>query len=254
MSLGGTNDKSNLRNISTEDNQKKAVLETKLVKQLKSGEITKTQAQNVIKEFNKGINPVSTETSKTMSQEEEKSQVALAKNKVDREGGRVTVGDTLIYKNQAGDVKTKKVSDIQKEVKSYKLDQSITNAKKNNDFATLEKAYNEKINNIQSEIDNLDPEADQINILKKQTQIQNIQDDWNKYISRGYITKGKGGKSGKKAKVISKISVKTSTPSISTNKKVSLTNKGIIAKGGTGGKVRLPGKGVKGNRNRELYG
>ena len=189
-----------------------------------------------------------------MSQEEEKSQVALAKNKVDREGGRVTVGDTLIYKNRSGDVKTKKVSDIQKEVKSYKLDQSITNAKKNNDFSTLEKAYNEKISNIQSEIESLDPEADQINILKKQTQIQNIQDDWNKYISRGYITKGKSGKSAKKAKVISKISVKTSSPSISTNKKISLTNKGITAKGGTSGKVRLPGKGVKGNRNRELYG
>jgi len=51
LTLGGTNDMSNLRVISKEDNAKKAIVEEKLFKLLESGAIRKKDAQQMIREY-----------------------------------------------------------------------------------------------------------------------------------------------------------------------------------------------------------
>ena len=124
---------------------------------------------------------------------EDGAKISLVKTKLKSaaKGTKQKVGDSLIISNGDGTVRTKKLSLIKKEAESYKLDTDISNAKTAKDLKTWATLQTQKAQKLQSELKDLDPEADAVEILRKQHQIQTIVDSIAKYQGQGGFTKGK---------------------------------------------------------------
>lgn len=158
---------------------------------------------------------------------QEEADVAIAKNEVEgmNVGDRKRIGDKIIYKDKDGEVRTKSISDLNKQVSDYKLDKTIKMAKENNDWKTLAESYALKEKSLLEDIANLDPEVDQITILRKQEQLEKLQEDWIKYQKRGYISKNSGGGSKKRPQLdisapkstLKLVKMNTSIPQMSSN-------------------------------------
>jgi hypothetical protein len=97
LSLGGSNDSSNLRYISNADNQRKAKLEVQLINEIKAGKISKKKAQDKVREFSKSIeavNPPAVEDKKTVK----KSTKKTTKKKVSKKKSKKKVSRSKAYK------------------------------------------------------------------------------------------------------------------------------------------------------------
>lgn len=109
LSLGGTNDPSNLWNISTEANQKKAQYEIKLGKKIADKSINKSEARRLMEEYikNENIQPVSNgpdTNSNPVSENSMKSLEKSASNSTTTQGS----DSSSSYSSSTGKLKTNK--------------------------------------------------------------------------------------------------------------------------------------------------
>jgi hypothetical protein len=164
LSLGGSNDKSNIQYLTTTDNQKKAQYEVQLGKRLANKEIDKAEAVRLMTEYNKKLTPVSpgvdiskiNTTSpldattysivKDLYAKDNKTYENITNPKgntvhLNSDGKWVSTGKTDLAKTKAKDTITAKYpKDVQDFYNLTKAEQSAYFAK---DSATATKLYNQ---------------------------------------------------------------------------------------------------------------
>lgn len=108
LSLGGTNDKSNLQYITANENIAKSKVEMQILKDLKAGKINEKEAQKRIKDWKSQLNTLPDEVNKEIlsemvtrggDKEAEDEDVSLTMKRIKEEGGTAVVGNYFIYRD-----------------------------------------------------------------------------------------------------------------------------------------------------------
>ena len=137
----------------------------------------------------------------TMTKTQEAAQLALEKSNVENgTKDNATVGDKYITKDQNGNVIVKSISSLESSAKQaqYALNlQDATRANNLKDYNTIQEQQLQQLDQQRQALLK-DPTLNQAALIQNQNQSQDIQNNLERFNSRGYISKGggSGGSSG----------------------------------------------------------
>lgn len=209
LALGGSNNQNNLEIISAEDNAKKGVLETRLMRQVAAGEITKAEAQKQELNWREAIKSLTgTEKAEASQQVKQQAEPVTQPTKDSRDAfkksGKVfdVIGGVVYSLSPTGKVQTQTYSAYQGKIDDATYSQKLKEVKSSKDYAGYLSLQEARLKALEEQKGSLDKNRDAAKIITLETKQKSILSEVSKYQEKGGFPQAKAKKAKARKTVV----------------------------------------------------